>query len=95
MSPSKVTFATVPWQLEPDGVGITWVPSKAQQLWNAINSDTKWPPAITNGSDVNPLTAAPDAITVNAVDGTSEAGAGASTAAVAKPRTAAESNCSS
>lgn len=82
LSPSKITFATVPWQLEPNGVDIAWVPSQAQQLWDAMKQDAQWPPAITKGTDGQPLTAAPAEISVRVQNGTSTSGAGAKASAL-------------
>ena len=82
VSPDKVTFATVPWQLEPNGQDISWVPSQAQQLWDAIRNDQQWPPATTNGTDGKPLTAAPSAISVKVADDASVSGAGTRSARV-------------
>ena len=65
VQPSEITFATVPWQYNDDFATVSIIPSQAQELWSAIRTDTQWPPPPTNGTDGQPLTAAPADITIN------------------------------
>lgn len=65
VQPDKIVFATVPWMGNADGATISWVPSQAAQLWDAIKYDRQWPPAPTNGNDGKPLYSAPATISVN------------------------------
>ena len=82
VKPENVAFATVPWVTNGDGVTISWVPSQAQQLWNAINQDTQWPPPGTTGNDGKLLYAAPATTSVNVVNGSRADGAGNRAAAL-------------
>lgn len=65
VKPSEITFATIPWKYNDDFATVSVIPSQANELWSAIRYDTQWPPPPTNGTDGQPLTAAPTDITVN------------------------------
>jgi len=69
VKPSEITFVTVPWVENPDHATVSWSPTQADALWQAMKNDTQWPPTATVGADGKPLTAAPNKITVSIVDG--------------------------
>ncbi|MEI8081265.1 MAG: LCP family protein [Actinomycetes bacterium] len=80
VSPGKITFVTVPWQANSDGSTVSWDPTQAPQLWSALKNDTAWPPTTSAKA-----TKSSEAAGTTTPDATS----------TAKPRTAAESICSS
>ncbi len=65
IKPSDITFATLPWKYNDDFATVSVIPSQAAELWRAIATDQAWPPAPTDGTDGQPLTAAPTEITAN------------------------------
>ena len=60
ISPSKVTFLTVPWTENEDHATISWDRAKADQIWQAMKDDTGWPPPPTVPQGQKALTVAPD-----------------------------------
>ncbi len=81
IKPSDVTFTTVPWSQNSDKATISWIPAKANPIWQAIINDTQWPPKPSVGADGKPLTVAPANITVNVLNGTTTVGAATKAAA--------------
>ncbi len=81
IKPADITFTTVPWQYNSDKATVSWVPEKANPLWQAIIDDTIWPPKPTLGADGVPLTVAPVDITVNVLNGSNQVGAATRAAA--------------
>lgn len=68
MSPSDITFATVPWKARGDGENVLWIPSKSNPIWQAMKDDTRWPVATSKPAGSKPLTVAPADITLEIVD---------------------------
>ncbi|MBI1377118.1 MAG: LytR family transcriptional regulator [Frankiales bacterium] len=81
ISPSNVTFVTVPWTLNSDGATLSWNTQEADKIWSAIKNDTvygKDKSSTTTGG--KPLTVAPSAIQVKVLNGTGVTGAAAAAA---------------
>lgn len=77
LRPGDVTFTTMPWRPSGDGATVKVNRKKAQEIWDAMANDTAWPPkgAAPGMSEDQPLlTVAPDEITINVLNGTSEPG---------------------
>lgn len=72
LKPNKVTFVTMPWK--PSGDGATVVPNKkkAQQIWDAIASDSQWPPKPDPNQPL--LKVSPESIRVSVYNGTATKG---------------------
>lgn len=76
MSPSDITFATVPVMDNNDFSSYSWIPSQANQLWNAIKYDQPWPPMASVAQDGEPLFTAPADVSVKVVNRTGDPEAG-------------------
>ena len=81
--PKNITFVTTPWIVNPaDPNTVLWDPTKINAVWAALRNDTPYPPpspppAVIDGKAI---TAAPDTITVNVLNGTKKAGKAAAAA---------------
>lgn len=76
LSPSKITFTTLPWYPAGDGENVLMNKKKAKPLLNAIKNDTPWPPKAANDQPL--LRTVPENIRVEVVNGTGVKGAGKS-----------------
>lgn len=74
--PSDVTFVTVPFSYNSDMSTVSWDQAKAQKLFSAIINDSQWPPPPTTPEGQEPLTVAPQDISVVVVNGTPTANFG-------------------
>lgn len=68
LSPSDVTFATVPWVPRGDNSNVLWSP-KADEIWQAMKDDTRWPAKSSKPEGEKPLKTAPSDITVQVLNG--------------------------
>lgn len=76
LSPSNITFTTMPWYPAGDGANVLMNKKKAKPLLNAIKNDTPWPPKAANDQPL--LRTVPENIRVEVINGTGVAGAGKS-----------------
>ncbi len=70
--PNKMTFMTTPWMVDPaDPNRVVWQTDKTGPLWQAIRTDAVYPPPTPKPTviDNQPLTTAPDAISVRVLNG--------------------------
>ncbi len=74
LSPSGVTFATVPWVPRGDNANVLWDTTKADQIWQAMRDDTPWPPKSSKPAGQKPLKTAPSEITVQVLNGSGTPG---------------------
>ncbi len=74
ISPSKVTFLTVPWTENEDHATISWDRAKADQIWQAMKDDSGWPPPPTVPQGEKALTVAPADIRVRVLNATKTPG---------------------
>jgi LCP family protein required for cell wall assembly len=75
LSPSKVTFMTVPWTLNDDLATVSWNETKAKAIWASMKNDTQYPPAVTVPPGEKALTTAPSKIRVTVLNGSGVDGA--------------------
>jgi LCP family protein required for cell wall assembly len=75
LSPSKVSFMTVPWVPRSDGATIEWNDAKADPIWQSMIDDTQYPPAVTVPPGEKALTTAPSRIRVQVLNGSGTPGA--------------------
>lgn len=85
VKPDSIVFATVPWMANSDEETISWVPSQADQLWDAMKTDSQWPPAATPGLDGKPLYTPPSEVTVNVYNATGIEGNGLKASQILEP----------
>jgi hypothetical protein len=76
LSPSNITFTTMPWYPAGDGANVLMNKKKAKPLLNAIKNDTPWPPKAANDQPL--LRTVPENIRVEVINGTGVKGAGKS-----------------
>lgn len=74
LRPGDITFTTVPWRPSGDGATVKVNRKRAQEIWDAIKADERWP-AAGAGSDQPTLTVEPADITMNVLNGTGVKGA--------------------
>lgn len=74
LSPSNITFTTMPWYPAGDGANVLMNKKKAKPLLNAIKNDTPWPPKAANDQPL--LRTVPENIRVEVINGTGVKGAG-------------------
>ncbi|MHB1164825.1 MAG: LCP family protein [Candidatus Nanopelagicales bacterium] len=74
LSPSDVTFTTLPWIPSGDGATVRVNAKKAAPLWQAMANDTAWPPKDGSTADQPLLRTAPEQIRVNVLNGTTTKG---------------------
>jgi LCP family protein required for cell wall assembly len=75
LSPSKVTFMTVPWTLNSDRATVSWDETKADAIWASMKNDTQYPPKVTVPPGEKALTTAPSKIKVSVLNGSGVDGA--------------------
>ena len=83
ISPSRVTFVTLPWKPRGDGATVVVNESEAQPIFDAIRSDAPWPaPAAATASPSGPpLKTAPSAVHVRVLNATGTPGRATAVAA--------------
>jgi LCP family protein required for cell wall assembly len=82
--PKDITFMTTPWLVNPDDPNtVIWNSEKTDLLWDAIVHDDAYPPAPPKPTEIDgePLTLAPESITVRVLNGTGEDGIATAAAA--------------
>lgn len=76
MSPSDITFLTMPFRYNDDGATVSPDPNLTALLWQTIEDDGTWPPSPTvPAGQTTPLTVAPADISVTVLNGTGLDGA--------------------
>jgi LCP family protein required for cell wall assembly len=82
--PKDITFMTTPWLVNPnDPNTVVWNTEKTDPLWDAIIHDDPYPPDPPKPTEIDgePLTAAPESISVRVLNGTGVDGVATSAAA--------------
>ncbi|MFM2438666.1 MAG: hypothetical protein RLZ55_1489 [Actinomycetota bacterium] len=76
MTPSDITFLTMPFRYNDDGATVAPDPNLTAVLWQTIESDGAWPPAATvPEGQTTAMTVAPASISVTVLNGTGRDGA--------------------
>lgn len=82
--PKDIKFVTTPWVVNPDDPNtVVWNTEKTDPLWAAIRADDVYPPVPPDPTiiDGEPLTVAPESISVRVLNGTGADGIATSAAA--------------
>jgi hypothetical protein len=82
--PKDITFMTTPWLVNPnDPNTVVWNTEKTDPLWDAIIHDDPYPPDPPKPTEIDgePLTTAPESISVRVLNGTGVDGVATSAAA--------------
>lgn len=76
ITPSRVTFVTLPWKPRGDDATVVVNEAEAQQIFDAIKNDAPWPAATasTASPSSSPLKTAPSAVHVRVLNATGTAG---------------------
>ncbi len=74
LTPSKVTFITVPWVPKGDNSNVLLDDAKADPIWQAMKDDTAYPPGPTVPEGQKALTVAPAKIRVAVLNGSGVSG---------------------
>jgi LCP family protein required for cell wall assembly len=82
LSPSRVTFLTVPFTARGDGENLLWDTNRAQDIWRAMKADRPWPPA----SSAVVTHAGPRPVHIVVLNGSGRSGLAASVAADLRSR---------
>lgn len=80
VSPSEITFRTVPWTPRGDNSNVLWNTTAAAPIWQAMKDDTPWPVRSSRPAGQKPLTAAPQDVRVQVLNGSGTTGLGAKAA---------------
>ncbi len=80
VSPSEITFRTVPWTPRGDNSNVLWNTTAADPIWQAMKDDTPWPVRSSRPAGQKPLTAAPQDVRVQVLNGSGTTGLGAKAA---------------
>ncbi len=65
LSPSNISFVTLPWQPSGDGATVVVNQASAKKIWHALATESPWPEPPTTGVDGQALAVAPSAVTVS------------------------------